>query len=98
MPSWLFTLALARDAALLGGFFILFMRRLQMQPRPIFAGKLATFTQFLLIFTILFPVSIYDGLQALRPPLIYVCACSIAFSLVDYVRHSLPLTRGKSSA
>lgn len=99
VPLWLFALAVARDASLFGGFFVLYLKQVQSRPIPIATGRLATFCQFLLIFAILLPPRLKDALLAplswqqaggaIREGLVWLSAATLLLSLIAYGRASL---------
>ncbi len=89
LPTWLFATALARDAALVGGFTILFVKGLQEKPQPTLSGKLATLSQFLVIFAVIFPRSLWKGFEPLILPLCAACAICLIISFIDYGKRAI---------
>jgi cardiolipin synthase (CMP-forming) len=93
IPAYLFAIAILRDACLAAGFFSLYMRRAQLVPLPLWIGRIATFTQFLLIFYILLRFDLPGRWPGLRAPLYHLCAVALLASFLIYTARALRMRR-----
>lgn len=93
LPFWIFAITLARDATLLGGFFILYQKRIQTLPLPVLSGKISTLFQFLLIFSVIIPPQLFSHFRTMTPLLIWLTAATILFSFINYLMISIKLAK-----